>query len=329
MHYFFRFANIQILIGFLFLIGILFLLKLKKHQHAIYSYSLGGQFKSKNLASRHKHRTIFFILRFFSLILLAFLIGRPQLVDSRSNVLIEGIDIMLVLDVSGSMELRDYGDKKKSRVEVAKQEAIRFIDKRVHDPIGLVIFGQHAISRCPITSDKTILKSIVNDLHIGVVNPDGTVLCRAILNAANRLKDSKSKNKILIMLTDGEPSKGDEKPEIAIEVVKKMGIKVYTIGIGSDKDQIIYHPFYGPIQKPKINSELLKKIAKQTGGKFFLAANQNDMRSVYDEIDKLEKTEYETDIFSNYQEVLMPFLWIVFIFVVLEVFLSSFIWFGL
>lgn len=268
-------------------------------------------------------------MRLAVLTVLAFLIARPQLVDERSNVLVEGIDMVLVLDVSGSMDFHDYGDEQHSRVDVAKEEAIRFIEKRTHDPIGLVIFGQEAVSRCPMTTDKNILKSIVTDLHIGTINPDGTVLARGILTAANRLKNSQAKSKIIIVLTDGEPSPGDDAPEVAIELARRMGIKIYTIGIGSSEEKVFMHPVYGMLAKPRINIQLLDAIAKKTGGIFFRAENQKEMRSIYDEIDRLEKTEYQTNVLSHYYELFMPFLWFVFIVMMLEIILASWIWFSI
>jgi len=329
VEYFFRFTNTQILFLLLFSVTVFVLLRLKWFRYPVYNYSLGSVLKTHKFVSRHKRRTFFLLLRFFVLVSIACLIGRPQLVDSRSSQLVEGIDMIVVLDVSGSMQFCDYGKEKSSRIEAAKQEAIRFIKKRMHDPIGLVIFGKDAVSRCPITADKNILVSIVKDLKIGSIDPDGTVLSLGILTAANRLKNSKSKSKVIIVLTDGDPSPNDESPDVAIEVAKRMGIKIYTVGIGSDKDKFVSHPFYGPVRMQKVNKALLTKIARETGGRFFLAENQKDMRQIYDTINQLEKTEYETDVFSNYKELFMPFLWVVFLFVFLEIILSSLIWFGI
>ena len=329
MEYFFRFANASHLLLFLPLIGLLLFLRLTWYKYATYRYSLGSELRARNFYSRHKHKTIFFLMRFFVLTVIALLIARPQLVDSRSNVLVDGIDMMLVLDVSGSMQFHDYGDKTKSRFDIAKQEAIRFIDKRVHDPIGLVIFGKDAISRCPMTTDKNILKSLINDLRLGIIDPEGTFLSTGLLIAANRMKNSQAKSKVMILLTDGEPTPGDQQPETAIEVARRMGIKIYTIGIGSDAVKIIPHPQYGFIRVGGVNKDLLSAIAQKTGGQFFMAGNQQDMRQIYDTIDKLEKTEYETDVFSRYYDLFMPFLWMVLAFILLEILLSSLWWFGI
>ncbi len=329
MEYFVRCANLWVLFLLIPILVLCVLIKVKWRRSSSYRYSLGAVLHKHHFVSAHQYKKIFFLMRLCALALLAFLISRPQLVDERSNIMVEGIDMMLVLDVSGSMDFRDYGDEKTSRVDVAKEEAIRFIEKRTSDPIGLVIFGQEAVSRCPITTDKNILKTIVQELHIGSINPDGTMLARGILTAANRLKNSKAKNKVIIVLTDGEPSPGDDSPEVAIEVAKRMGIKIYTIGIGSGEEKVFMHPLYGMVAKPGINKALLDEIARKTGGKSFLAENQQEMRNIYDVIDQLEKTEYQTNLFSHYQELFMPFLYLVFILMLLEIILASSIWFSL
>jgi len=266
------------------------------------------------------------LFTFLSLLVLALLVAKPQLVDPRSNVIIEGIDMVLALDVSGSMDLQDFEGK--SRLDVAKEEAVRFIEKRENDPIGLVIFGGDTVSRCPITLDKNILRSIVKELYVGVIDSRATILSAGLLNAVNRLKDSQSKNKIVILLTDGEPSENDISPELAIEVAKKLDIKIYTVGIGSDKRQYVRDDWGRIGLMPRVNASLLKKIASETGGKFFMAKNPQDMRTIYETIDNLEKTEYETTMYSKYFDLFMPFLWGVFIVFLIMLFLSTFIWFG-
>jgi Ca-activated chloride channel family protein len=261
--------------------------------------------------------------------LLAFLIAKPQLVDNRSNIIVDGIDIMLVLDVSGSMQFQDYADDQRSRLQVAKDEALRFVNKRTNDAIGLVIFGKDALSRVPLTLDKKIINTLISTLEIGIIDPDGTVLSTAIVTAANRLKNSQAKSKVMILLTDGAPSENDTDPNLAIELAQKMGIKIYTVGIGSDEEQFIMHPLYGLIPKPKINKTLLTKIAQETGGKFFLARNSKDMRAIYDTIDSLEKTTHETSLFNKYYDIFIPFVWTIIILLLAELLLSTTIWFGI
>jgi len=329
LDYFIRFAQPLLLYISLFLLIVVTCIRLLWHCTTTYVFPLVEVACKQGAVTRHPYKKIFFITRFLSLLLLALLSGKPQLVDRHSNIVVEGIDIILVLDVSGSMQLQDDQHDKRSRVEIAKAEAARFINNRDNDAIGLVIFGNDALSRCPLTLDKSILRDVVRDLHIGIVDPNGTVLSKGIITAANRLKKSKAKSKIMIVLTDGEPTQNDSKPELAIEVAKQLGIKMYTIGIGSEQDEYIMHPFYGPMAKPKVNADLLKKFAQETGGKFFMAHNAHDMRTIYDTINKLETTEYETPIYSKYYDIFVPFLWIILALLLFEVLFSTFVWFSL
>lgn len=328
MNYILHFANPSGLyfgVPLVILAGVASYFRSKK---TIYHYSLASSLHAAGGTTTHPFKKILYFARLFLLGLLVFLLGKPQLVDSGSKVSVEGIDIVLALDVSGSMQMQDDQDSR-SRVEVAKDEAIRFIEKRDNDAIGLVIFGKEAVSRCPLTLDKKILKNIVHELSIGVVDPDGTVLSKALVTAINRLKNSAAKSKIIILLTDGEPSPEDIQPKMAIEAAKKLGIRVYTVGIGSDKEMGIMHPIYGFIPAPKLNDKLLRVIADQTGGKFFMAHNAKDMRAIYDTIDTLERTKIETPVFSNYWDIFMPFLWACFIICLVEAWVTAFMWFSI
>jgi Ca-activated chloride channel family protein len=268
-----------------------------------YRYPLTGQLGHAGVTGGYAYKKILYTVRVLILCLLALLLLKPQLVDTSSQIKVAGIDIMLVLDISGSMQFQDFEDDKRSRVEIAKDEAIRFIGKRDNDAIGLVVFGRDALSRCPATLDKPILTACVQDLQIGTVNPEGTVLATGLLTAINRLKDSKAKSKVIILLTDGEPSDGDIDPKIPLEIAKKLGIKIYTVGIGSDTPEQFMHPFYGIVQKPCVNAQLLAHIATQTGGRFFMARSSHDMRDIYTTIDQLEKSNLQAPIFSKYYDL--------------------------
>ena len=310
---------------------IIFILFIKNflNKSPFYHYSIVSLIIKSKRNVPPTHKRVFKLIRTTVFALLIFLIGKPQVVDSRSHIIIDGIDIMLVLDISGSMQFQDYDTDKRSRLDVAKDEALRFVNKRTNDAIGLVIFGNDALSRVPLTLDKHIITQVIQNLQIGILNPDGTVLSNSIIAASNRLKSSQAKSKIMIVLTDGEPSKNDADPGLAIEIAKKLGIKIYTIGIGSDQEQYFMHPFYGPIPKPRINKNLLSKIARETGGKFFLANNSKDMRTIYDTIDSLEKTQHETPLYNNYYDIFIPFVWCIIILLLLELILSTTIWFGI
>lgn len=295
----------------------------------VYKYSLASNLGRTGYTKAPTHKRVFAGIKILILAILAFLIAKPQLVDSRSSITIDGIDIMIVLDASASMQFQDYDDDQRSRFQVAKDEAMRFVDKRVDDAVGLVLFGKDALSRIPLTMDKKLINTIIAGLELGFIDPDGTVLSTAIISGANRLKNSTAISKVMIVLTDGAPSENDTDPALAIELAQKLGIKIYTIGIGSDEDQYVMHPFMGLIPKPKINRPLLVKIAQDTGGKFFLARNSKDMRSVYDTIDALERTSRQTSLYNKYYDIFIPGLWLIIFLMLLELLLSATIWFGL
>ncbi len=214
-------------------------------------------------------------------------------------------------------------------MDVAKQEAVRFVQKRPNDAIGLVIFAQDAVSRAPLTLDKQMLTNIIEELELGVIDPNGTRLANGMITAANRLKKSKATSKVMILLTDGEPSPGDLDMNMAVQVAKKLGIKIYTVGIGSEKREMYMHPLYGMQLKPKVNAQLLKALAHNTGGQFFMAHDAQDMRRIYDTIDTLEKREHELPIFTKFHDVFVPFVFTLVGMMITEILLASTIWFGI
>ncbi len=300
--------------------------RLRLYQPVTYLYPVAGALLTAGYASRGSFHKVVLFLRVISLLLLALLITKPRLIDYQSIIHGQGIDMMLVLDVSNSMHLVDDPSNPQTRLEVAKQEAIKFIDKREFDPIGLVIFGKVALSRCPTTLDKNILKSIINDITIGTIDGQGTVLNTGIIMAVNRLKDAKGVSKVMVVLTDGTPFGDDKTEEQAIAVAKKYGIKIYTIGIGHDGIMYVHTPF-GPQPIQGVDKERLQKIAQETGGRFFEAKKPEDMQAIYNTIDQLEKRDYETTIFNHYYEFFKPFLIAVFLTIFVELLLASFIWF--
>lgn len=324
--YIFRFGQLWMLYFVVPLLLVALVIRIKWHKPVIYRYSLSSLLAQAGKTNTGYHTLFLFVLRVLTFVLLMIVVAQPHLVDQRSKITVEGIDIVLALDVSGSMQFIDHKDDRRSRIEVAKDEAVKFVEKRVNDAVGLVIFGNDALSRCPLTHDKKVVRDFINQLEIGVIDPDGTLLARGLLTAVNRLKKSPAKSKIIILLTDGEPSQGDLDPAIALEAAKQVGVKIYTIGIGSDEEQFFVHPLYGPVAKPKVNKELLMALADQTGGQFFLARNPQDMRAIYDTIDKLETIEYETPIFSKQYDLSAPLNWAAFIFLLLSVVCSTFIW---
>lgn len=265
--------------------------------------------------------------RFFLLGILVILVAKPQLIDKHSKITLEGIDIVLVLDVSDSMKYQHHSGDTRSRITIAQQEAIRFVDKRTNDAIGLVIFGYDALCSCPITADKKLLKKIINDTEIGCINAQGTALSLGIITAANRLKHSKAKSKIMVLLTDGQPTHNDADPIIAVAIAKQLGIKIYTIGIGEEEQAYAGNFFYYGSQP--LNKPLLEAFAKETGGLFFQANNAQDMRKIYDTIDSLEKNKLEVPLYDQRHDWFLPLLWVALTLILVELFVATFIWFGL
>lgn len=329
MDFFLRYESLHLLYVLLPLVVMAAIVRSYFYKEVVYRYTLGSVLASKGFASKHWYKKIIYAMRFLSLIAAAFLASRPQLVDSKSKMTVEGIDIVLVLDASGSMSFQDFADDQRSRFKVAQDEALRFINLRNNDALGFVLFGKDALTRCPITHDKKLLKQVVQEVKLGeVVDHEGTVLSTALLNAINRLKYSQSKSKVIILLTDGEPSDGDIDPNVPLAIAKKLDIKIYTIGIGSDEDKVILTP-YGPMVSPKVNRKLLQQIAQNTGGQFFMAHNAQDMRDIYDTIDSLEKTQQEAPLFTKYFDIYAPFLIIVLVLLLLELILTAGMWFGI
>ena len=325
--YFLRFAYYNLFYFLIPFFVLLVLYRVKFYKSPIYNYSLLSFFKKNNLVKSSGYKKVLFSLRFMTLFLLLILIARPQWVDSKSKINVEGIDIVLAIDVSGSMQVFDDLKDRRSRIQVAKQEAIRFIEKRIDDPMAIVIFAKDTISLCPLTLDKKILKEVVFNLELGFINPEGTSLGTGLATAVNRLRNSNSKSKIIILLTDGVPTDEKINPEKAIKLANQYDIKVYTIGIGNEQGGFFNHPFAG-VQRAgtSLDIELLKKIAKKTGGKFFKANNPTQMRGIYNQIDLLEKTERDTDVFHNYYEAFLSFIWFLLLLLGLEFLLKLTFW---
>jgi len=291
-----------------------------------YKHSLGDF-----IAARAPSATLLLVLyncaRALVLLMLALLVARPQWSSERHIVAIDGIDIVVALDVSGSMDTRDFSDDNRSRFEVARTEAIHFVEKRANDAIGIVLFGADALSRCPLTVDKTMLQKLLEEVALGIVPPDGTVIGKGMLTAANRLKNTHGKSKVLILLTDGTPTpEYDIDIEKVLAIIKTLGIRVYTIGIGSEKQGYIFHPLYGYIQAPSVNKELLKHIAQETGGQYFLVTDAADMRRIYDEIDALETVSREVPIMRQWHDIYLPIIAGLLILLFLITFLFGYVW---
>jgi Ca-activated chloride channel family protein len=260
-----------------------------------------------------------FVLRMLALSFLIIALAGPQKVSSKSNINIEGIDIVIALDVSGSMRARDF---QPDRIGAAKNIAIRFIKGRPNDRIGLVIFSGEAFTQAPLTLDHSVLISLLREVKSGMIQ-DGTAIGDGLATAVSRLKDSKARSKVIILLTDGVNNSGAIDPETAAELAKMYGIRVYTIGVGSYG----YAPY--PVQTPygiqmqqmkvQIDEALLKKIARETGGKYFRANNNRKLSAIFKEIDRLEKSKINVQQFRRKDELFFPFALAALLLFVLEV----------
>jgi len=253
------------------------------------------------------------LLPFLRLIILALLIAvlaRPIEPLSEKDFETQGIDIVISLDISGSMLAEDF--KPENRLYVAKEEAKRFIAGRQNDRIGLVIFAKKAYSQCPLTLDYKILTRLVDDVQIGMID-DGTAIGMGLATAVNRLKNSEAKSKIVILITDGDNNAGNIDPVTAAELAKTFGIKVYTIcvGRGGLVDFPVVDPLFGKryVQvQMDVDEFTLKRVADITNGRFFRARDPESLKEVYSTIDKLEKTEVKVHLYKSYNELFKYFL---------------------
>ncbi|OJW78689.1 MAG: aerotolerance regulator BatA [Bacteroidetes bacterium 46-16] len=256
---------------------------------------------------RVRFRPVLFVLRIIALVALIIALARPQSSNVTESIDSEGIDIVISLDVSGSMLAEDF---KPNRIEAAKNVALNFIDQRPTDRIGLVIFAGESFTQCPITIDHNVLKEQVSQVKSGVL-VDGTSIGMGLATAVDRLRNSKAKSRVVILLTDGVNNTGLIDPNTALEIAKAYKIRVYTIGIGT-QGQAPY-----PVQTPfgtqtqmmpvQIDEPLLKQMATQTGGKYFRATGNRSLAAIYQEIDKMEKTRVEISSYKHYAELFFPF----------------------
>jgi len=252
------------------------------------------------------------VLRLLALSLLIVAMARPRTVDiSNKTKTTKGIDIVVAVDVSGSMLAKDF---KPNRMEALKRVASAFVDERPNDRIGLVVYASEAYTKSPVTSDKAVIQEAIASIKYDNVLQDGTGIGMGLATAVNRLKDSKAKSKVIILMTDGVNNAGFIEPETASDIAQEYGIKVYTIGIGTNgmaespyalgpNGQLIFR-----MMKVEIDEQLMKNIARKTGGKYFRATSNDKLAQIYHEINKLETTEIEELKFYDYDEKFRPFV---------------------
>jgi len=250
------------------------------------------------------------LLRVAAISLFIIALARPRLDLSEESVTAEGIDIVLTLDLSTSMGATDFSP---NRLEVAKQVARDFVSRREFDRIGLVVYAGEAYTKSPLTVDKEIIDRFIAELQMGEIT-DGTAIGTGLATAVNRLKESESASKIIILLTDGENNAGYHSPELAAELAEEFGIRVYTIGVGSGQQTLMPSSPLGGGKYPfnptrgTVDDKLLAYIAETTNGRYFRARDTEELESIYDYIDELEKTEIETTVFKRYEEQFGRFL---------------------
>ena len=282
----------------------------KKVQPVLKISSLKGfQQKSSFLA---KLQPLLFVLKLLSLSLIILALSRPQTMDvSTRTKTNKGIDIVMAIDISSSMLAQDL---KPNRLSSLKRVASSFIDDRISDRIGLVIYAGESYTKTPITSDRAIVKNALQDIRYDGIIEDGTAIGMGLATAVNRLKDSRAKSKVIILLTDGVNNSGFIDPKIASELAVEYQIKTYTIGLGSNgtaRAPVGILPngkFQYGLTKVEIDEALLKTIAKNTGGLYFRATDNKKLEEIYSEINKLEKTEVEEFKYYNYDEKFRPFI---------------------
>ena len=320
----YHFANREWLYGLLLLIPMTaWYVWRQRHRQTVLRHSGLQPFVGMPVPVRAYLRHLLFVLRLLAVALLFIVMARPQSVNRWQKVSTEGIDIIIDLDISSSMLAQDFNP---NRLEAAKDVAIRFISGRPDDRIGLVVFSGESFTQCPLTTDHAVLINLFREVKSGMIE-DGTAIGDGLATAINRLKDSKARSKVVILLTDGMNNAGEIAPLTAAEIAKTFGIRVYTIGVGTRGTA----PY--PVQTPygiryqqmrvQIDEEVLQKIAAMTGGKYFRATNNKKLEEIYKEIDRMEKSKIDVKQFSKRQEEYMRFALLAALLLLLEWVLGS------
>lgn len=267
----------------------------------------------------------------FALLLLAFgcmavVLARPQSSDKWSRTDTEGIDIVMSLDVSNSMQTPDF---KPNRLEASKDVASQFVNGRPNDNIGMVIFGKESYTLCPMTTDHAVLSNMINSVDFELIDGSSTAIGDGLVTAVNRIRGGEAKSKVVILLTDGTNNSGDVAPRDAAEVARAMEVRLYTIGVGSKGDvqvQVGVDPFGRPITQmvhADIDEEALREMAQVTGGRYFRATDKTSLANIFEEIDKMEKTKMNIREFSRKEEEFMPWALAALAFLVLHVLIRN------
>ena len=268
-----------------------------------------------------------FVLRLLALTSIIIALARPRTVNVSSETkTTKGVDIVMAIDLSSSMLAKDL---KPNRMEALKEVATKFVENRPNDRIGIVVYAGEAYTKTPVTTDKAIVLDALKDLKFDNIIQDGTAIGMGLSTAVNRLKDSKAKSKVIILLTDGVNNAGFIEPETAAQIAKEFGIKVYTVGIGSNGMAEFPYAlapngsFIYKMMKVEIDEQLMKNIATTTSGKYFRASSNSKLESIYNEINKLETTEIEELKYYDFDEKFRPFIFIAGLLLLMEVLLRN------
>ncbi|MDR1097884.1 MAG: VWA domain-containing protein [Tannerella sp.] len=319
------FANPHYLYLLLLLIPLIawYILRMRKKQASLQVSAMQAFDTPKVTTWKVYMRHLPFVLRMLAVALIIVILARPQSTNSWENRNTEGIDIMLTIDISGSMLTEDL---KPNRLEAAKNVAASFINSRPNDNIGLVVFSGESFTQCPLTTDHAILLNLFKDIHSGMIE-DGTAIGLGLANAVGRIKDSQAKSRVIILLTDGSNNRGEIAPVTAAEIARTFGVRVYTIGVGTRGEA----PY--PVQTPfgvkyqnvpvDIDEPTLQQIASITRGQYFRATDNASLRSIYEEIDQMEKTKISVQQYSKKQEEYKPLALLLFALLLVELLLRN------
>lgn len=323
----FRFANPEYL-ALLILIPIIgyYLWRRRSRMSGQLKYSTLKHIRKAPASLRGRLKQFMFILRLGIIALVILGLARPQSGSKQEQIITEGIDIMMVVDVSSSMLAEDF--KPKNRLEAVKNVAEDFIQGRKNDPIGMVVFAGEAFTQSPLTLDYGVLTQILETLEVAPQEWDGTAIGNGLATAVSRIKDSKAKSKVIILLTDGVNNAGEIDPITAAQVAHTFDIRVYTIGAGTRGTALypVEHPIFGTQyrrMRVEIDEDLLKRIADITGGRYFRATDTEKLRKIYREIGELEKTKIEVKEFTKYTELFVNYVGLALVLLLLEIILNN------
>ena len=323
----FRFADpLYLLVLLIIPVLVYWYLRGTKRQSGKIKYSDIGLIKQIKPSFKQRLRHFLFVLRILAFVALILALARPQSSSKEEEISTEGVDIVLAIDVSSSMLAEDF--RPNNRLEAVKLVAKDFIQGRKNDRLGMVVFAGESFTQCPLTLDYGVLLTLLEQIQIADKNWDGTAIGMGIVNSVNRLRDSKAKSKVVILLTDGVNNKGQVDPITAARIAETFGIKIYTIGAGKrgttmyPVDQGVFGKSYVPMQV-EIDEEVLREIADITRALYFRATDEKKLREIYDEIGEMEQTKIEVKEFTRYEEFFIYFLVLGLALLLMEIILNN------